>query len=297
MRVSRRQRVALQILTGLLAFASLAYPSAAALAAQLEPSPDDPALFDTDLAQAQLDQIDADIAALRLQIDQSLAEIDATITSRDFLSLNDVSRAETLQNARERARRMAVNAYIGTGPNRPSLALLDTQSAGDAAWRQNVIEIHAERLTEAAVLYTALAESTDDEVIALSDDIDTIRRRIERLNRDLTDTQRSRPDAVATLSIAEVHAIADQEFADRGRAEPSREQWRKLRFCESTETYSMDSGNTFYGAYQFTQDTWYTVGGDGSPADASAAEQDARARLLFSRRGAQPWPVCGRYLR
>ena len=78
--------------------------------------------------------------------------------------------------------------------------------------------------------------------------------------------------------------------------EPTAEQWRKLRFCESTETYNIDTGNTFYGAYQFTWDTWQTVGGSGNPALAPAAEQDARARLLYAQRGSQPWPICGRFL-
>ena len=43
-------------------------------------------------------------------------------------------------------------------------------------------------------------------------------------------------------------------------------------------------------------ETWGTVGGEGNPADAHPAEQDARARLLFAQRGRQPWPICGRYL-
>ena len=57
-----------------------------------------------------------------------------------------------------------------------------------------------------------------------------------------------------------------------------------------------NTGNGFYGAYQFDLQTWQSVGGTGLPSDAPPAEQDARAKALYARRGAQPWPVCGRFL-
>lgn len=67
-----------------------------------------------------------------------------------------------------------------------------------------------------------------------------------------------------------------------------------IRACESGGNYSTDTGNGFHGAYQFTQQTWESVGGSGNPAAASPAEQDKRAAMLYAREGAAPWPVCGR---
>jgi hypothetical protein len=64
--------------------------------------------------------------------------------------------------------------------------------------------------------------------------------------------------------------------------------------CESGGNPATDTGNGFYGKYQFTQQTWASVGGSGSPAQASEAEQDRRATLLYAREGSSPWPVCGR---
>ena len=64
--------------------------------------------------------------------------------------------------------------------------------------------------------------------------------------------------------------------------------------CESGGNPSTDTGNGFYGKYQFTQETWHAVGGTGNPAAASEAEQNRRAALLYAREGASPWPVCGR---
>jgi hypothetical protein len=63
--------------------------------------------------------------------------------------------------------------------------------------------------------------------------------------------------------------------------------------CESGGNPATDTGNGFYGKYQFTMSTWASVGGSGNPAQASEAEQDRRAAILYSRAGASPWPVCG----
>lgn len=64
--------------------------------------------------------------------------------------------------------------------------------------------------------------------------------------------------------------------------------------CESGGNPSTDTGNGFYGKYQFTLSTWQSVGGSGNPAQASEAEQDQRAARLYAQAGPRPWPVCGR---
>jgi transglycosylase-like protein len=64
--------------------------------------------------------------------------------------------------------------------------------------------------------------------------------------------------------------------------------------CESGgDPTAVDASGTYYGKYQFDTGTWASVGGSGSPAAASEAEQDYRASLLYSRAGSSPWPVCG----
>ena len=63
--------------------------------------------------------------------------------------------------------------------------------------------------------------------------------------------------------------------------------------CESGGNPSTDTGNGFYGKYQFTQETWQAVGGTGNPAAASEAEQDRRAAQLYAQAGPLAWPVCG----
>ena len=64
--------------------------------------------------------------------------------------------------------------------------------------------------------------------------------------------------------------------------------------CESGgDPTVVDASGTYYGKYQFDTSTWASVGGSGSPNEASEAEQDYRASLLYARAGSSPWPVCG----
>ncbi len=64
--------------------------------------------------------------------------------------------------------------------------------------------------------------------------------------------------------------------------------------CESGgNPEAVSPEGTYMGLYQFDQGTWESVGGTGSPTEASAAEQTYRAALLYSESGSSPWPVCG----
>jgi hypothetical protein len=73
--------------------------------------------------------------------------------------------------------------------------------------------------------------------------------------------------------------------------------WAKVAQCESGGNPRANTGNGYYGLYQFSQSTWRSVGGTGLPSNASASEQTMRAQMLYNRAGAGQWPVCGRYLR
>jgi hypothetical protein len=72
-------------------------------------------------------------------------------------------------------------------------------------------------------------------------------------------------------------------------ADPASTTWLKLRMCESSNRYSVNTGTGYYGAYQFDLPTWRSVGGQGRPDLAGPAEQDYRALYLYRMRGWQPW--------
>ena len=82
----------------------------------------------------------------------------------------------------------------------------------------------------------------------------------------------------------------------------SDEELLRLRSCESTNNYRATSpSGTYRGAYQFNQATWNGVASrhfgwlNGiDPIDVAPWWQDAMARALWSERGRQPWPVCGK---
>ncbi|MDG9707780.1 resuscitation-promoting factor [Streptomyces sp. DH10] len=74
--------------------------------------------------------------------------------------------------------------------------------------------------------------------------------------------------------------------------------WQGLAACESGgRPDAVDSSGTYGGLYQFDTQTWQALGGRGRPQDAPAAEQTYRAKKLYVRRGASPWPHCGGRLR
>jgi hypothetical protein len=64
--------------------------------------------------------------------------------------------------------------------------------------------------------------------------------------------------------------------------------------CESGGSPTIvSSDGTYRGKYQFSFETWASVGGSGDPAAAPEQEQDYRAALLYAASGSSPWPVCG----
>ena len=65
--------------------------------------------------------------------------------------------------------------------------------------------------------------------------------------------------------------------------------WAAIAQCESGGNPSINTGNGYYGMYQFSLPTWRSVGGSGLPSDASAEEQTMRARMLQQRSGWGQW--------
>ena len=72
--------------------------------------------------------------------------------------------------------------------------------------------------------------------------------------------------------------------------------WAELRQCESGGDYAIDTGNGYYGAYQFSAATWHGLGFTGLPNQAPPAVQDEAAVELQARSGWGQWPACSRRL-
>jgi hypothetical protein len=72
--------------------------------------------------------------------------------------------------------------------------------------------------------------------------------------------------------------------------------WAALRHCESNGNYADDTGNGYYGAYQFSAGTWHGLGLSGLPSQAPPSVQDQAAQRLQARSGWGQWPSCARVL-
>ena len=70
--------------------------------------------------------------------------------------------------------------------------------------------------------------------------------------------------------------------------------WQRLRNCEAGGRYDRNSGNGYYGAYQFSAGTWRSLGYKGLPHQAPPEVQDEAARKLQARSGWGQWPACSR---
>ena len=102
------------------------------------------------------------------------------------------------------------------------------------------------------------------------------------------------PSVAIADAVADAAApVAEAPEADWG---PTADQWAALRRCESGGDYSTDTGNGYYGAYQFSPITWWWLGYQGYPNEAPPAVQDQAARDLWAIYGWSPWPACSRAL-
>ena len=73
---------------------------------------------------------------------------------------------------------------------------------------------------------------------------------------------------------------------------------KKIAECESGgNPRAVSPSGKYRGKYQFSIETWRSVGGHGDPAKASEYEQDKRALKLYRREGTAPWPYCGKWAR
>jgi hypothetical protein len=69
---------------------------------------------------------------------------------------------------------------------------------------------------------------------------------------------------------------------------PSPSQCPQLRACENSGSYAHGTSSQYDGAYQLDH---------GSQWGMTPAQQDARADEMYAARGADPWPIGGRFLR
>jgi peptidoglycan hydrolase-like protein with peptidoglycan-binding domain len=72
----------------------------------------------------------------------------------------------------------------------------------------------------------------------------------------------------------------------------------KIADCESGgNPAAVSPSGEYRGKYQFSQETWESLGGTGDPAEADESVQDTYAAGLYQQRGLAPWPACSQQVR
>jgi hypothetical protein len=116
-------------------------------------------------------------------------------------------------------------------------------------------------------------------------------RRFQRRN-DLRADGVAGPETLRELGISAPAEEGQGEDPASGDGAVSEERLAAIRECESGDDYTANTGNGYYGAYQFSEETWRNMGGTGMPHEASPTEQDRIAAKLMQEHGVQAWPNC-----
>jgi hypothetical protein len=98
--------------------------------------------------------------------------------------------------------------------------------------------------------------------------------------------------ASASVPATQRLAVSATPAASAAGSSAMKADLHKLRVCESGDNYREDSGNGYYGAYQFAPTTWKALGFSGRPDRAKADRQNRAARKLHREAGWSAWPSC-----
>lgn len=247
-----------------------------------------------DEAEERVEEARVHLADTHIAVREAEAAIVDAQADLGDLQADELALTEQLRSKRRQARQLSVAAYM-SGGNESSIELLaDTEQASDLLWRQTMLAEQSIDTRRVAREFQQLRNGT-------SDDVERTVERLDRLDQRLEEARQEIPHAERELELAEITLIGVKQAeaaarAARDAAALGLDKWAALRRCESGGNYAANTGNGFYGAYQFDLQTWQSVGGVGLPSDAPPWEQDARAKALYAARGAQPWPICGRFL-
>jgi len=272
--------------------------------------------------EAQLASLGASVHALTTSIVQTQATVSADESSEAILQ----AQLSTEQAAIARDRRILVAAadqqFVSAGQYSSVLAALQANYTA-VGLQQGYEEVASSSITQAEASYERArleAQVTEAELAA----------RIRATEAELASEQQQRAalnqrvgDVEAQL--AAVHSQIQAALAAQAAAAPlpapggasaavqvllappgpsassvsgpaTPAQLLALRDCESGGNYQEDTGNGYYGAYQFALSTWLSLGFSGLPSQAPPAVQDQAAEELLARSGWGQWPVCSALL-
>lgn len=117
---------------------------------------------------------------------------------------------------------------------------------------------------------------------------------VKRWNEKVAENERNRRIRENAARLAEAKR-KNNSVANSGSY--AGDVWWRLAGCETGYKYdNPNTGNGYYGYFQFSATTWRSVGGTGLPHEHSYEVQKSFAIRLHQRSGWGQWPYCSRKL-
>lgn len=113
---------------------------------------------------------------------------------------------------------------------------------------------------------------------------------------DLRNGQELNRKEIQSVTLEEPRKQVEVVGVQLGFSGAFHEALARLRACEAGGRYDRNSGNGYYGAYQYDIRTWANWQGYARADLAPPEVQDAKVYETYLRRGWQPWPSCSRKL-
>lgn len=107
--------------------------------------------------------------------------------------------------------------------------------------------------------------------------------------------EKNRKRALATAAVLTATTTLPAIVATQEASAASVSTWDKVAQCESTNNWSINTGNGYYGGLQFSASTWKAFGGHKYAPNAhlaTKAQQINIAEKVLAVQGPGAWPVC-----
>ena len=204
--------------------------------------------------------------------------------------------------------RRLVGIYKSEAPDYTSV-LLSSDGFNDLSTRADYLQALHDADMRVADRVAALRDevaATYREIADLKRDAEAEAARLDTARADFEATQAEAKQAIAAGAVARSESQADRSAVEAQIAELEAEQAEQegaplyavgpyaipthIVMCESGGNYrALNPSSGAGGAYQILPSTWRAYGGQGLPHQASPAEQDRIAAMIWRDSGPSPW--------
>jgi hypothetical protein len=233
-------------------------------------------------ARARVDAVDAQMRSAQATLSALQAKLGVATSSLRAIAVDEYMR--------DSATDAAISVFMASPMQAAATSAYEQVATSDTAqalgaYRQAASAVAAE---QASLQGEQQAAATDAEAVARQ--VGALQAAVQSENAALAKVRQEQL-ALATGPPDGVDAAA--LLAGNGTLA---EDLYRLRQCESGDNYQDNTGNGYYGAYQFSESTWNGLGYGGLPSDAPPAQQDEGAIRLEQAKGWGQWPGCAAML-